>query len=112
DVSTNTPAGYSNLLAAYGQLRAIAGNGQGGVDGVNYWQPAFEGGYATNATLSRPHLAMADDAGHVFIVDKDSHSVLKVTSDNRIHTVAGTHVAGNGPDYLSNALAVQLNAPN
>lgn len=112
DVSTNSPAGYTNLLNSFGLLHTIAGNGFGGVDGVNYWQPPFEGGYATNAALSRPHFAMADAAGNVFIVDKDSHSVLKVTPDGRIHTVAGTHVAGNGPDYPTNALTVQLNAPN
>lgn len=112
DVSTNSPLGYTNLLNSFGRLHTIAGNGSGGVDGVNYWQPGFEGGYATNAALSRPHFAMADDAGDVFIADKDSHSVLKVTVDGRIHTVAGAHVAGNGPDYLTNALAVQLNAPN
>jgi hypothetical protein len=112
DISTNTPAGYTNLLNSYGLLHTIAGNGFGGIDGVNYWQPGFEGGYATNATLSRPHIAVADTAGNVFIADKNSHSILKVTPDGRIHTVAGTHAAGNGPDYLIIATAVQLNGPN
>ena len=112
DISTNTAAGYTNLLDSYGLLHTIAGTGFGGVDGVNYWQPGFEGGYATNAALSRPHFAMADATGNVFIADKNSHSILKVTLDGRIHTVAGTHAAGNGPDYLSNATAVQLNSPN
>ena len=112
DVSTNTAAGYSNLLSSYGLIHTIAGNGFGGVDGTNYWQPEFEGGYATNAALSRPHFAMADDAGNVFIVDKDSHSVLKVTPDGLIHTAAGTHVSGNGPDYETNATQVQLSFPN
>jgi hypothetical protein len=112
DVSTNTPAGYTNLLQSYGLLRTIAGNGLGGTDGVNYWQPGFEGGYATNAALSRPHFAMGDDAGDILIVDKGSHSVLLVTSDGRIHTVAGTHTAGNGPDIATPATLVQMNAPN
>ena len=92
DISTNTAAGYTNLLNSYGLLHTIAGNGFGGIDGVNYWQPGFEGGYATNAALSRPHIAVADTAGNVFIADKNSHSVLKVTPDGRIHTVAGTHM--------------------
>ena len=112
DVSTNTPQGYTNLLNSYGILRTIAGNGFGGTDVTNYWQSSFEGGYATNAALSRPHFAMADNADNVFIVDKDSHSVLKVTPDGRIHTVAGTHVGGfntNGPAPGTN---VQLNFPN
>lgn len=113
DVSTNTPQAYTNLLESYGLLSTIAGSGaDAGVDGVNYWLPSFEGGYATNAALSRPHFAMADNAGNVFIVDKDSDSVLKVTPDGRIHTVAGTHAIGNGPDSLTMATNVAMNLPN
>ena len=112
DVSTNTPLGYTNLLQSYGLLHTIAGNGGGGLDYVNYWTPAFEGGYATNAALSRPHYAMADDAGNVLIVDKDSHSVLKVTQDGRIHTVAGTHCFGFNGDGPAPATTLMLAAPN
>jgi streptogramin lyase len=112
DISASTPLGYSNLLQSYGNLHTLAGNGAGGTDGVNYWQTRFEGGYATNAALSRPHFAMADNAGNVFIVDKDSHSVLKVTPDGLIHTVAGTHLAGNGNDALTRATNVALSSPN
>ena len=112
DVSTNNPQGYTNLLNAYGFLHTIAGNGFGGVDGVNYWQPSFEGDFATNATLSRPHFAMADDAGDVFVVDKDSHSVLKISTDGRIHTVAGTHAVGNGSDSPAPGTTVALSSPN
>jgi len=108
----NSANGYTNLLESYGLIHTIAGSGAGSVDITNYWQPEFEGGYATNAALSRPHFAMADDAGNVFIVDKDSHSVLKVTSDGLIHTVAGTHALGNGPDYATNGTQVDLNYPN
>jgi hypothetical protein len=112
DISPNTPLGYTNLLHSYGNLHTIAGNGAGGTDGVNYWQAGFEGGYATNAALSRPHIAMADDAGNVFIVDKGSHSVLKVTPDGRIHTVAGTHAPGFNGDGPAPATSLNLNQPN
>ena len=112
DISTNSPRGYTNLLNSYGLLRTVAGNGFGSVDGSNYWRASFEGGYATNAALSRPHYTMADDAGSIFIVDKDSHSVLKVTLDGRIHTVAGTHVAGDNGDGPASATTLKLNAPN
>ncbi len=112
DISTNSPSGYANLLQSYGNLRTIAGNGAGRASGVNYWQSEFEGDYATNAALSRPHFAMADDAGNVFIVDKDSHSVLKVTPDGRIHTVAGTHERGSNGDGPALATTVMLNQPN
>ena len=112
DISTNTPRGYTNLLSSYGTLRTIAGNGAGGTDGLNYWQSSFEGGFATNAALSRPHFAMADHADNVFIVDKDSHAVLKVTPDGRIHTVAGTHAGGNNGDGPAPGTNFQLNFPN
>jgi hypothetical protein len=45
-------------------------------------------------------------------VDKNSHSVLAVTPDGRIHTVAGTHAAGNGPDTATTATSVALSFPN
>jgi hypothetical protein len=113
NISTNTPQAFTNLAQSYGLLRTIAGSGaDAGKDGVNYWQPSFEGGYATNAALSRPHFAMEDNAGNVFIVDKDSDSVLKVTPDGRIHTVAGTHAVGNGPDTPAIATNVAMNLPN
>jgi len=117
DVSTNSPQAYTNLVQSYGILHTIAGNGDAGYsdpgeDVTNYWQPQFEGGYATNAALSRPHFAMEDNFSNVFIVDKDSDSVLKVTPDGRIHTVAGTHAIGIGPDYTTNATTVAMNTPN
>jgi hypothetical protein len=112
DVSAGNPAGFDNLTSSYGDLSTIAGNGYGGVDGTNYWQPSFEGGYATNAALSRPHMALADRSGNIFIVDKNSHSVLKITPDGRIHTVAGTHASGNGPDTPTVGTNVALSFPN
>ena len=117
DVSTNTPLAYTNLVLSYGMLHTIAGNGDAGspyagADGMNFWQPGFEGGFATNAALSRPHFAMEDNFSNVFIVDKDSDSILKVTTDGRIHTVAGTHAIGNGPDTATIATNVAMNTPN
>jgi len=113
DVSAVNPSGFDNLTRSYGNLHTVAGSGlDGGVDGSNYWVSSFEGGYATNAALSRPHIALADLSGNLFIVDKNSHSVLKVTPDGRIHTVAGTHVSGNGPDTPTTATNVALSFPN
>jgi hypothetical protein len=117
DCSTNTPLAYTNLVQSYGLLHTIAGNGDAGYgdpgqDVTNYWQPAFEGGYATNAALSRPHFAMADNFSNVFIVDKDSDSVLEVTPDGLLHTVAGTHTIGNGPDTSTIATNVAMDEPN
>jgi hypothetical protein len=76
---TNTPLAYTNLTQSYGLLHTIAGSGaDAGVDGVNYWQTNFEGGYATNAALSRPHFAVADNAGNIFIVENDIGYVRKI----------------------------------
>ena len=116
NISTNAPQAFSNLVASYGQLHTIAGNGDAsssnpGADETNYWKPKYEGGFATNAALSRPHFAMDDNTGNIFIVDKDSDAILKVTPDGRIHTVAGTHAMGNGPDSATIATNVAMNEP-
>ena len=112
DISTNTPLHYTNLLQSYGILETIAGRGQFMGDHSNYWQSSFEGGRATNANLSRPHIAFGDSGGNVLIVDQGSSSVVKVTPDGRIYTYAGTHIAGfngDGPDFATN---LNLNFPN
>ena len=117
NISTNTPQAFTNLIQSYGILHTIAGNGDAGysyagADVSNFWKSSYEGGYATNAALSRPHFAMEDNYSNVFIVDKDSDSVLKVTPDGRIHSVAGTHAIGNGPDTATSATSVALSTPN
>lgn len=117
NLSTNTSLAFSNLVLSYGTLHTIAGNGDAGYpfpgkDVTNYWQPSFEGQFATNVALSRPHFAMEDNASNVYIIDKDSDSLLKVTTDGRIHTVAGTHAIGNGPDTSTLATSVAMSTPN
>ncbi len=107
-----TASGFTNLVQSYGLLETVAGRGDGREDLVNYWQPAFEGGPAKNAALSRPHFAMADRAGNIFIVDKDSHSVLRVDTNGLIHTHAGTHTEGYNGDGPMPATNMQLSYPN
>ena len=105
-------AGFSNLVSAYGVLNTIAGLGWYDADGLNNWLPQYEGGPATNANLSRPHIAMADRWGNIFIADKNSHSILKVTPDGLIHTAAGTHTQGDTGDGPALATTLALNQPN
>jgi len=107
-----TPQGFTNLVRAYGMLETIAGNGFGRLDTVSYWSPAYEGWSATSAALSRPHIAMADRAGNIYIADKNSHSVLRVAPDGTIHTHAGTHTGGFNGDVPAPATTLQLNFPN
>jgi hypothetical protein len=107
-----TPQGFVNLVNAYGLLETIAGTGAGQQDGVSYWQPWYEGGPTQGAALSRPHYAQADRAGNIYIADKNSHSILKITAQGNIYTFAGTHIGGfngDGPDAATN---LQLNFPN
>lgn len=110
DVS-GTSQGFTNLVQAYGQLETIAGTGEGQED-ISYWQSWFEGQPAEWASLSRPHFAMADRAGNVYIADKNSHSVLRVATDGTIHTHAGSHVGGFDSDGPAAATNLQLNVPN
>jgi sugar lactone lactonase YvrE len=111
DVSP-TPEGFQNLVYSYGLLETIAGTGVGQTDGVSYWQPSFEGAYGAGAALSRPHFAQADRAGNIYIADKNSHAILKVTPDGNIHTFAGTHVGGFNGEGPAEATELQLNLPN
>lgn len=110
DISTNTPYHYTNLLQSYGILETVAGRGLANVD-VSQWLPAYEGDWATNVCLSRPHIAFGDSRGNVLIVDQRSSSVLKVTPEGRLYTYAGTHVASNNGD-AGWATNLHLNNPN
>jgi len=107
-----TAAGFTNFIHCYGLLETVAGTGAGRTDNTSYWQSSFEGGPATNAALSRPHYAMADRAGNIYIADKNSHAILCVDTNGLIHTIAGTHAGGFNGDGPDIATHLQLNAPN
>jgi hypothetical protein len=111
DVSA-TPGGFTNLVNSFGLLETIAGSGYGQTDGVSYWQSWYEGYFAQYAALSRPHFAMADGAGNVYIADKNSHAILKVSPSGIITTFAGTHSGGFNGEGPAAATALQLNFPN
>lgn len=104
-----TDTGWEEIQQLYGVLETVAG--QGLLDNGNDWSATMEAGPALQAELSRPHIAVADGAGNVYIADKEAHAIRKVTPDGLIHTVAGTGVAGNGPDQ-GPATQVALSNPN
>jgi len=107
-----TAQGFTNFIQAYGLLETICGDGVGREDGVSYWQPQFEGNPAANASLSRPHFALADAAGNVYIADKNSHSILRIATNGLIYTHAGTHTGGFNGEGPAAATSLQLNFPN
>ncbi|HOX02114.1 MAG TPA: right-handed parallel beta-helix repeat-containing protein [Candidatus Paceibacterota bacterium] len=111
DLSTNTPRHFTNLIESYGILETVAGRGLSN-DDESQWQPSYEGEWATNVCLSRPHNAFGDSRGNVLIVDQRSSSVLRVTPEGRLYTHAGTHIAGFNGDGPGAATNLHLNNPN
>ncbi len=109
---TPDPVGFTNLIHSYGLLETIVGSGVGRTDNISYWIPSYEGGPATSAALSRPHFAMADKAGNIYIADKNSHSILRVGTNGLIHTFAGTHEGGFDGEGPAAATNLMLNFPN
>lgn len=107
-----TPQGFTNFIRAYGVLETLCGDGVGRADAVSYWQPQFEGGPAAYASLSRPHFAMADAAGNIYIADKNSHSILRIGTNGLVYTHAGTHEGGFNGEGPAAAASLQLNFPN
>lgn len=109
DVPTQTS--FERLVARYDVLWTLAGKGAVRDQG-NEWSPTFEGGPATQAELSRPHTAIADSLGRVFITDKEAHAIRRVDPDGRIFTVAGTGLPGDDGDGPGLATAMRLTDPN
>ncbi|MEY2411353.1 MAG: hypothetical protein QOF48_4023 [Verrucomicrobiota bacterium] len=108
---------FQDLSASFGTTLRLAGIHQATTsnpDGsaIDFWTPAFEGAPANTVTLSNPHMAGADAYGNVFIADKSSHAILKITTDGRIHTFAGTHSPGFNGDGPDAATELQLASPN
>jgi len=104
--------GFTNLVQSFGVLSTVVGSGNIVCSACNSWQPGYEGGLATDAALSSPHITMADRAGNLYIADKRAHAIRKVTLDGHIHTVAGNNVAGFGSTNPVPATSVSLNNPN
>ena len=99
---------FTDFRQQYTTLATIAGNGA--KDDQNDWSPTMEGQLATQADLSRPHMAMADDAGLIYIADKEAHAIRKVGADGKIQTIAGIGRPGFNGD--GDAKRCTLTLPN
>lgn len=112
-VDLSGPGTHTNLFQSYGTLTTIAGSGNIVCSACNSWSGIYEGGLATAAALSSPHIAMADAAGNIYIADKRAFAIRKVTPDGYIYTVAGNNVqGGHGVTDPAPATSVSLNQPN
>ncbi len=111
---------FSNLTSSFGTVTTLAGIHQATTTdpitllAYNFWTPSMEGmpANSSSVSLSNPHIAAADALGNVYIADKASHAVLKITLDGTIHTFAGTHVQGFNGDGPALATTLQINNPN
>jgi sugar lactone lactonase YvrE len=101
---------FEEFTAKYNILSTIAGKGEMDANGINEWLAEYEGGLAINAELSRPHFAMADSLGNIYIADKESHAIRKISPNGIITTVAGKNSAGYNGD--GRAIETQLSSPN
>jgi len=115
DAPTEVDAGdvddFLELVGRYNLLVTVAGRGQQRDEGAE-WASAYEGGPAVGAELSRPHMAMADDAGLIYIADKEAHAIRRVDHDGVITTVAGTNTPGDDGDSPGPGTARRLSNPN
>lgn len=100
------------IRSCYGPARIIAGTGKIRRRGTNGWRPAFEGGNAIDAELSRPHFAMADSAGNIYVADKDAHAIRRINPGGSIDTIAGAGSEGDDGDEPRNARGSRLSFPN
>ena len=101
---------FGNATTLAGVPHATTTNPDG--SGINFWTPGYEGADATTASLSNPHMAAADAFGNIYIADKASHAILKISADGSIHTFAGTHRAGFNGDGPDVATDLQISFPN
>ena len=91
------------VVAASGEIKAVAGNGKQGYSG--------DGGPATAAQLDQPYSAFVDAAGDLFIADTGNHAIREVqAATGTISTVAGTGAPGYSGDG-GPAASAQLSGP-
>ena len=86
---------FTRLATAYGSIHTIAGGG------TNAWE---EGANATDISFADARYATADEAGNIYVVDRGTHSVNRITPDGKIHTFVGTRKSGYTGD-LPNQIA-------
>ncbi|ABV38222.1 hypothetical protein Ssed_3618 [Shewanella sediminis HAW-EB3] len=102
---------YQSFSDSFSIIDTVAGRGKHGEKYHNGWQTGFENHSAKKAELSRPHQAIADSDGNIFIADKDAHAIRKIDLNGMISTYVGTNESGFNGDSLKRTLT-QLSFPN
>jgi len=88
------------VFDTYDTLYTIAGKGSIRDKDLNGWNESYENKSATQAELSRPHMAMSDSAGRIYIADKIGNAVRVIRKNGSIHTICGQY-SENGSYKLS-----------
>jgi trimeric autotransporter adhesin len=84
-----------------GTISTVAGNGRHDYSG--------DGGLAIEAQLGEPHGVVVDSVGNLYIADKSSYRICKITSEGIISTVAADWAHASRKGGLANA--VQIDSP-
>ena len=106
-VDTEEPLGeFLSFAARYDLLETVAGLGDVSEKEVSGWSTAMEGGPAVAAELSRPHIALADSEGRIYIADKDAHAVRRVSPTGTIETIAGNGLNGAGRAHAPHSVGI------
>jgi sugar lactone lactonase YvrE len=95
-------SGAIRVVDPDGGIRTIAGDHGDGYAG--------DGGQALDARFSKPTMVVLDEAGNLFVADRDNHAIRRVDLDGVVTTVAG----GNGEGATGDggpATQAQLNCP-
>lgn len=103
---------FKELVLTYGQINTIAGTGKFRKKKQNGWKNEFEGIDARKVELSRPHHAIGDKFGNIYIADKDAHAIRKISPQGLIFTVAGVNIAGDDGDQPGPGNKKHLAFPN
>ena len=101
---------FENFVSQYSTIHTIAGKGDYSKKYINGWRTEYEKDVATNAELSRPHHAIRDSMGNIYVADKDAHAIRAIRPNGIIETIAGTNVKGFNGDGV--AKRTQLSYPN
>ncbi|HEX7026767.1 MAG TPA: Ig-like domain-containing protein, partial [Gammaproteobacteria bacterium] len=95
-----------------GIIVTVAGSGETWQFGGGF---AGDGGPATEALLHQPRDLAVDDAGNLYIADRNNHRIRQVSPDGIINTVAGSGPAGGEGGFAGDsgaATSARLNSPS
>lgn len=89
-------------IGADGVIEHVAGTGTAGYGG--------DGGRSPSALLDHPASVVANQAGQIYVADRQNHRVRRIDRDGTIETVVGTGVGGYAGDG-GPAIEAQLSLP-